>query len=298
MIYTVTFNPAIDHVVHLAEMRTGEVNRASSDEIFFGGKGINVSVILARLGIRSTALGFVAGFTGAALEDGVRSLGVDTDMVHLKNGATRINVKIHADTETEINCTGPFIDDEALGMLLQKTDRIRDGDTLVIAGSIPKCLPENTYEMLLSRLSDRKIKIAADAEGKLLTSILKFKPYVIKPNLKELSDIFGKKLDSMYGAEECAAKLKEMGALNVLVSMAGDGAFLLDEYGETHFRSAFRGTVLNSVGAGDSMLAGFLAGANKGYEHALMLGTACGSATAFSSGLASREKIDELMNRQ
>lgn len=296
MIYTVTFNPAIDHVVHLPALAAGEVNRASSDEILFGGKGINVSIVLARLGIKSTALGFVAGFTGEALEKGVRAQGADTDFVHLESGMTRINVKIHSDAETEINCAGPDIGADALEALYEKTDRISDGDTLVIAGSIPKCLPQDTYEMLLSRIADKNIKLAADAEGKLLTSILKFHPYVVKPNKKELSDIFGRALSSREDIAGCAAELKRMGARNVLVSLGGEGAFLLDEHGNTHFREAFKGTVVNSVGAGDSMLAGFLAGAEKGYDHALLLGSACGSAAAFSEGLAEREKIDRLLS--
>ena len=295
MIYTVTFNPAIDHVVHLPVLKAGEVNRASSDGIVFGGKGINVSVMLARLGIKSTALGFVAGFTGDALEAGVRAMGVDTDLIHLKTGLTRINVKIHSDTETEINCSGPDIDSRALDALYQKTDGLLTGDTLVIAGSIPKSLPQDTYEKLLSRIADKGIRIAADAEGKLLTDVLRFRPYVIKPNIHELSDIFGRELTTTEETAECAAELKRRGAQNVLVSMGGSGAFLLDENGKTHFRSSFRGTVINSVGAGDSMLAGFLAGAEKGYDEALLLGSACGSATAFSEGLGDRELIDELL---
>ncbi len=295
MIYTITFNPAIDYVMKLDGITPGRVNRSRSERIFFGGKGINVSAVLAQLGIDSVALGFAAGFTGYELERGVREMGINTDLVHLKHGLTRINVKLHTNEDTEINAAGPEIDEAAADEFYRRTDRIKSGDTVVIAGSIPKSMPDNTYEKLLERLSDRKIRIAADAEKRLLTNILKYEPYVIKPNIHELSDIFETTITSLSEVEKYASALRNMGAVNVLVSMGEEGAFLLDETGRTHFRKAFTGNAVNTVGAGDSMLAGFLAGAEKDYGHALLLGTACGAATAFSEGLADRETIAKLL---
>ncbi len=295
MIYTVTFNPALDYVMQVGNITAGRVNRSRSETIFYGGKGINVSAVLAQLGIPSAALGFIAGFTGDELEKGVRAMGVEPGFVRLKNGLTRINVKLHTSEDTEINASGPDIDDDALEEFFRRTDSIADGDTVVIAGSVPKSLPADIYVRLLERLSDRKIRIAADAEGELLTNILRFRPFVIKPNIHELSAIFGAGITDNEGVRHYAAKLREMGARNVLVSMGGDGAFLLDENGGSHFRAAFAGVPKNTVGSGDSMLAGFLAGAEKDYEHALLLGSACGAATAFSEGLASRGDIERIL---
>ena len=295
MIYTVTFNPALDYVMRPDGITPGRVNRSRSETIFYGGKGINVSAVLAQLGVPSAALGFTAGFTGDELEKGVREMGIAAEFVRLKSGLTRINVKLHTSEDTEINASGPDIDDEALEEFFRRTDRIKDGDTIVIAGSVPGSLPRDIYVRLLEHISDRKIRIAADAEGELLTNILRFRPFVIKPNIHELAAISGAEVSDIAGVERHAAKLREMGAQNVLVSMGGDGAFLLDEHGKTHFRAAFTGTPVNTVGSGDSMLAGFLAGAEKGYEYALLLGSACGAATAFSEGLASRVEIDRII---
>ena len=298
MVYTVTFNPAIDYVVHTKEMQVGQVNRSESEEIYFGGKGINVSFVLHELGIPSKALGFVAGFTGAALENGVQASGIETDFVHLKNGFSRINVKIKSEEETDLNGQGPVIDEAALQELFEKLKQLKDGDTLVLAGSIPNTLPADIYERILESLSDRAIRTVVDATKDLLLNVLKYKPFLVKPNNYELGEMFGVTLHTTEEIATYAAKLKEMGAQNVLVSMAGDGALLLDEHGKTHVCGVCKGTVKNSVGAGDSMVAGFLAGSIDGdYAYALKLGTATGGATAFSDGLAIREEIDRLLQQ-
>jgi len=298
MVYTVTFNPAIDYVVHTKEMQVGQVNRSESEEIYFGGKGINVSFVLHELGIPSKALGFVAGFTGAALENGVQASGIETDFVHLKNGFSRINVKIKSEEETDLNGQGPGIDEAALQELFEKLKQLKDGDTLVLAGSIPNTLPADIYERILESLSDRAIRTVVDATKDLLLNVLKYKPFLVKPNNYELGEMFGVTLHTTEEIATYAAKLKEMGAQNVLVSMAGDGALLLDEHGKTHVCGVCKGTVKNSVGAGDSMVAGFLAGSIDGdYAYALKLGTATGGATAFSDGLAKREEIDRLLQQ-
>ncbi|WP_173386543.1 1-phosphofructokinase [Ruminococcus flavefaciens] len=296
MVYTVTFNPAIDYVVHTAEMRLGEVNRSSSEEMYFGGKGINVSIVLNELGTPSIALGFTAGFTGEAIENGIKAMGIKSDFVRLKNGNSRINVKIKAGEETELNGHGPHIDDEALEALFVKLDKLSDGDTLVLAGSIPSSLPSDIYERIMQRLSDRKIRTVVDATNDLLLNVLKYKPFLIKPNNHELGEMFGVTLSEDEEIERYARKLKDMGAINVLISMAGDGAMLIDENGKCHRCGVCKGKVRNSVGAGDSMVAGFLTGAQNGdYEYALKLGTAAGGATAFSDGLAVKTKIEELL---
>ena len=295
-IYTVTFNPAVDYVVRTPDFTPGCVNRASSEEIFFGGKGINVSLVLHELGVASTALGFVAGFTGDAIEQGVQAMGVETDFVHLPAGFSRINVKLRSDAETELNGQGPRIDDASLDALYAKLDCLEDHDTLVLAGSVPNTLPEDIYETILTRLSGKSLCIAADCTGELLRRVLRFHPFVIKPNHHELGALFGRTLSSDAEIIECAAQLQKEGAQNVLVSMAGEGALLLDANGRLHRQPAHHGAVKNAVGAGDSMLAGFLAGSMQGdYAYALRLGTACGGATAFSEGLAARTQIEALL---
>lgn len=298
MVYTVTFNPAVDYVVHTQEMRVGGVNRSESEEIYFGGKGINVSIVLSELGIKSKALGFVAGFTGEAIEKGVAEKGIDTDFVHLDKGFSRINVKIKSDCETELNGQGPLIDKRALDELFGKLDEIKDGDTIVLAGSIPNTLPQDIYEKILEYLSGKDIKIVVDATNELLMNVLKYKPFLIKPNHFELGEIFNVRLNTADEIAQYALRLKEMGAKNVLVSMAGDGALLIDENGKRHVCGVCKGTVKNSVGAGDSMVAGFIAGSQDGdYEYALKLGTATGGATAFSDGLAQKDEIYRLLER-
>lgn len=296
MVYTVTFNPAIDYVVHTGEMKLGATNRSEKEEMYFGGKGINVSIVLRELGIGSKALGFTAGFTGEAIEKGLSEIGIDADFVHLKSGNSRINVKIKSTEETELNGQGPDIDEAAINALFAKLDKLSDGDTLILAGSIPSSLPSDIYEKILGRLSGRNIKTVVDATKDLLLNVLKYKPFLVKPNNHELGEMFGAELKTDEEIEKYARKLQEMGAVNVLISMAGDGAMLIDEYGKMHRCGVCRGTVRNSVGAGDSMVAGFTAGSLKGdYEYALKLGTAAGGATAFSDGLAEKAKIDELL---
>lgn len=298
MVYTVTFNPAIDYVVHTGEMTVGAVNRLESEEIYFGGKGINVSIVLNELGIRSEALGFVAGFTGEAIEKGMSEYGIKTDFVHLEKGFSRINVKIRSSSETELNGQGPEITKEKINELFKKLDKIQDGDTIVLAGSIPASLPLNIYEKILEYLKNKNIRAIVDATGDLLMNVLKYKPFLIKPNNFELGEIFGVKLKTAEDISDYAVKLKEMGAVNVLVSMAGDGALLIDENSKIHVCGVCKGTVKNSVGAGDSMVAGFIAGCENGsYEYALKLGTAAGGATAFSDGLAQKDLIYSLLEQ-
>ena len=296
MIYTLTCNPAIDYLMHTKDIRIGSVNRSSTEEFYIGGKGINVSTVLSELSVPNTAFGFVAGFTGNAIEQGLRNQGISCDFIHLKNGFSRINVKIRADEETEINGQGPPVAKEDISRLFQKLDALVQGDTLVLAGSVPNSLPHDFYEQILHRLSDRGIRFVVDAEGELLLRVLKYRPFLIKPNNHELGALFGRKLHGIGEIGEYARRLQAMGARNVLVSMAGDGALLIDEDGIQHFCAACKGVVRNSVGAGDSMVAGFLAGLQSGdYAHALMVGTATGGATAFSDGLAVKTEIDALL---
>ena len=297
MIYTVTFNPAIDYVVHFDQLRPGEINRNEAEEFQFGGKGINVSNVLRTLGFDTVALGFVAGFIGEGFEKGLAEMGLKADLIHVKEGMTRINVKVKAAEETEINGIGPVITEADMEKLYEKLDAIGPEDLLVLSGSIPKCLPGDTYERIMARLEGRGIPIAVDATKDLLVNVLKYHPFLIKPNNHELGEIFGRVLKTDEEIADCARKLQDMGGRNILVSMAGDGALLLDENDQVHRIGCPKGKVLNSVGAGDSMVAGFLAGwLGKGdYDYALKLGTATGSATAFSIGLAEKPLIDQLL---
>ncbi len=299
MIYTVTFNPALDYVVRLDQLDLGGVNRASSEDVQLGGKGINVSWVLRELGHDNVALGFVAGFTGRAIEEGLARKGVKTDFIHLPAGLTRINVKLKAGQETEINGKGPDISAQALDQLYQKLDALTEGDVLVLAGSIPASLPSDVYQSILARLAGRGVLCVVDATKDLLVNVLQYRPFLIKPNDHELGEIFGRTLCGDEEIRECAEKLQQMGARNVLVSMAGDGALLLDEQGGCHRLAAHTGQVKNSVGAGDSMVAGFVAGylETGDYQYALRLGSAAGSATAFSDVLATRPEILALLNK-
>lgn len=299
MIYTVTFNPAIDYVVWLDRLEAGAINRARQELIQFGGKGINVSVMLGRLGVASRALGFLAGFTGQAVEQGLAQEGVETDFIHLAQGVTRINVKVKGKEETELNGRGPDIGGPALEQLFAKLDGLGSQDLLVLAGSIPASLPSDIYEQILARLDGRDVRVVVDAEGDLLSRVLPYRPFLIKPNSLELEGIFGRQLHSQQEIHTCAAVLQQRGARNVLVSMAGDGAILLDEQGGFHCLAAPRGQVRNSVGSGDSMVAGFLAGwlRTGSYAQALRIGTATGSATAFSDGLATRAAVEQLLGQ-
>lgn len=300
MIYTVTFNPAIDYVVRLDNpLQPGAVNRAAGEDCVLGGKGINVSGVLAQLECPSVALGFVAGETGAWLERGLAAQGLHTDFIHLPAGMTRINVKIKAAQETELNGAGPAIPPQAMQALAQQLDALQPQDVLVLAGSIPASLPADTYEKILARLQGHGVRAVVDAAGPLLAKVLPYAPFLIKPNHHELAELVGRSLQGDDEITQAARELQQRGARNVLVSMAGDGALLLDETGAVHRIGVPHGTVINSVGAGDSMLAGFLAGylRSGAYAEALRLGTACGSATAFSLGLASRQEIDRLLQQ-
>lgn len=298
MIYTVTFNPAIDYIVHTGTMQVGQVNRSQGEELYFGGKGINVSFVLHELGLPSKALGFVAGFTGAAIEAGIQEQGIATDFVHLNSGFSRTNVKIKSGEETELNGQGPNISEAAVAELFEKLNQLQDGDVLILAGSIPNTMPADSYEKILAHLSDKKIKVVVDATKDLLLKVLPYHPFLIKPNNHELGELFGVTLHSIEEIATYAKKLQEMGAQNVLISMAGDGALLIDETGKQHVCGVCKGTVKNSVGAGDSMVAGFVAGSMHGdYEAALKLGTAAGGATAFSEGLAQRAEIERLLQQ-
>lgn len=292
MIYTVTFNPAIDYVVHTGGLALGSVNRSQSEEMYFGGKGINVSMILAELGVRSIALGFIAGFTGDAIEQGVRAKGIETDFVRLPDGNSRINVKIKSGEETEINGQGPDIGPEAIEKLYARLDKLKEGDTLILAGSVPSSMPSDIYERIIGKYSGNGVRMVVDASKDLLLKVLRFHPYLIKPNDFELAEMFGVELSGDADIIKYAGELRKMGACNVIVSMAGNGSLLLDNEGNVHRYGVCRGTVRNSVGAGDSMLAGFLAGSADGdLDYGMKLGTACGGATAFSEGLADRKSV-------
>ncbi|CVI72588.1 Tagatose-6-phosphate kinase [Clostridiales bacterium CHKCI001] len=297
MIYTVTFNPAIDYVVRMDQFILDTVNRTIAEEIYYGGKGINVSTVLKELGQDSVALGFIAGFTGNEIAQGLKEQGIQTDFICLKEGMSRINVKIKAQQETEINAQGPHIDASALDTLFKKLDLLKEGDVLILAGSIPSSMPEDSYEQIMKRLDKKGILTVVDATQNLLVNVLKYHPFLVKPNNHELGEIFHTVLKTSDEIIEAAKKLQQMGARNVLISMAGDGAILVDENGEIHQIGVPKGTVQNSVGAGDSMVAGFVAGylEKKDYLYALRLGTASGSATAFSKGLAVKEEIERLL---
>ena len=296
MIYTVTFNPALDYIVFLDGMKPGEVNRSIRESIFYGGKGINVSCVLKMLGLETTALGFIAGFTGTALKDGVASLGIKADFIRLPEGNTRINVKVKHGDETEINGQGPVITQEALEELFDKLDKLTSDDILVLAGSIPNTLPDDVYEKIMARLEPKGIRIAVDATKDLLLNVLKYHPFLIKPNNIELGEMFGVVCETREDIEHYAKELQKKGARNVLISMAGDGSMLITEDGEVFQMGTCKGKVVNSVGAGDSMVAGFIAGylRDGDYYEALRTGTACGGGTAFSEGLCSRETYEEM----
>ncbi len=303
MIYTLTFNPCIDYVMNMPSLTAGDINRAESEEVFIGGKGINVSLVLKQLGMPSTALGFTAGFTGTAIKQELEQMGVKTDFVHLSHGFSRINVKVKSQFETDLNGNGPKIYQADIDSLIARLSGFTRGDVFVLSGSVPCGVGDNIYERILESLEGRGVITACDATGKLLLNCLKYRPFVVKPNICELGEMFGVRLDTVQSAVPYAKKLCQMGAQNVLVSMAEKGAFLLERNGEIHFCDAAKGRLVNSTGAGDSMLAGFLAGYLKtgDFGYALTLGTAAGGATAFSSGLARADEIyglfDKIMNK-
>lgn len=294
MIYTVTFNPALDYVMRLPSFLPGETNRAEGEELQVGGKGINVSLVLAQLGVENTAMGFLAGDTGELLRARVERLGVRTDFVILPEGYTRINVKIKSHLETELNGRGPDIPSPSLAALLDKLDALREADTLILSGSIPASLSPHTYEDILKRLEGRGIRFVVDATGDLLAHCLPYRPFLVKPNHQELGELTGRKLapDDIPALTEAAQELRQKGARNVMVSLGAHGALLAAEDGTVLRQRAPKGQLKNSVGAGDSTVAGFLTACGRGYADALRLAVAAGSATAFSLGLATKEEID------
>ncbi len=297
MIYTVTLNPAIDYVVQLpGSLVPGRINRSIREDYQFGGKGINVSNVLKELGHDSIVLGFAAGETGSWLEAGVRNMGLQTRFVPTE-GMTRINVKVRGAEETEINGLGPVVTGEALDALYGQLDQLRPGDVLVLSGSVPGSVGDDAYAVILNRLRNRSITTVVDAAGSLLMKALPYKPFLIKPNRRELEALFGRNLNSDGEILACAGELQRLGARNVLVSLGAEGALLLDEAGNTHRIQSPKGVPVNTVGAGDSMVAGFLAGwlETGDYGYALKLGSAAGSATAFSLGLAEKDLIGKLM---
>lgn len=297
MIYTVTLNPSIDYVIKLDELNYNAVNRANEENIYPGGKGINVSNVLNELGYKNIALGFISGFTGKYIVDSMVKKNQSCDFIEVSNGFSRINVKIKSNEETEINGKGPNITEEDLQKLYEKIDNLKNDDILILAGSIPSTLDDKLYENIMKRLKEKNIKIVVDATKNLLLNVLKYNPFLIKPNNHELEEMFNVKINSIKDIAKYAKRLQDMGARNVLISMGKDGALLITENNEVFLSNVAKGTVKNSVGAGDSMVAGFIAGylnTNK-YQDALRLGAACGSATAFSNDLATKDYIDELI---
>ena len=299
MIFTVTFNPSLDYIVRVDEMRLGTINRTNYEQLLPGGKGINVSIVLGNLGHPSRALGFSAGVTGVALEKLLADAGVDADLVHVKEGFTRINAKVKAVEETELNGQGPRIAPEDVDALFSKLDVLGQDDTLVISGSVPNTLPSDMYEQVMKRLAGHGVRIVVDAERDLLTRVLPYRPFLVKPNNHELGDIFGVTLKTRDEVVPYARRMQEMGAQNVLVSMAGEGGVLVAADGQVYQSPAAKGTVVNSVGAGDSCVAGFLAGLMEtgSYQTAFRMGLAAGSASAFSDHLATRSEGEDLMSR-
>lgn len=293
MIYTVTFNPAIDYIMKLDDIVMGATNRSFSEEYFIGGKGINVSRVLNSLGVKTKALGFVSGFTGGIICDFLEKEGIETDFVRLESGFTRINVKLKAAKETEINGKGPDIPQKALDLFFEKLCEIKSTDTVVLSGSIPQGMRKDIYEVIAKSLCERNIRFAVDATGELLLGTLKHKPFLIKPNIDELTELFGKVPENDGETAFFANELRKKGARNVLVSLGKEGALLCDENGGVTRVQAHKGEAVNTVGSGDSMLAGFIAGYEKTGDHAyaLKLGNAAGAATAFSSDLAEAEMI-------
>ncbi len=296
MIYTVTFNPSLDYIVSVEDFQLGKTNRTRAEQMLPGGKGINVSTVLQNLGIENVALGFAAGFTGEELLRKMKAIGFHCDFITLEEGCSRINIKMKDFDGTEINGKGPVISQEAVAQLMAKLDRLGEGDTLILAGSIPTSMPDSIYRDILAALSGRGIQFVVDATKDLLLNVLKYRPFLIKPNNHELGEIFGVTLTTREDVIPYAKKLQEKGARNVLVSMAGQGAVLAAENGEVHMQPAPKGVLVNAVGAGDSMVAGFVAGwtQKQDFLHAFRMGVSAGSASAFSDLLATREEIEQV----
>ena len=299
MINTITLNPSLDYIVKVDDFKVGHVNRNSKEDIYPGGKGINVSIVLKNLGVKNRALGFTAGFTGEEIEKLVANHGVDNEFIRLEKGMSRINVKLKSKEESEINGMGPDISKNDIEKLYEKLEALKAGDFVVLAGSIPNTLPDDIYETIMKDFKDKEINFVVDATKDLLLNVLKYKPFLIKPNHHELGEMFNVKLNSKDEIITYAKKLQEIGARNVIISMAGDGAILIEENGEITISDTPKGTLVNSVGAGDSMVGGFLAGIaeNKNIKEAFKIGVATGSASAFSEGLATRDKVEELLKQ-
>lgn len=298
MIYTVTFNPSLDYIVTVKDFKLGRVNRTCEEMMFPGGKGINVSIVLKNLGMDSTILGFTAGFTGQEIQRRVTEMGCQENLISISNGLSRINLKLRSNEESEINGMGPVINDEAIQKLYQKLDALKKGDVLVLAGSIPSSMPETIYRDIMKFLKEKEVLIAVDATKDLLVNVLPYHPFVIKPNNHELGEIFHVTLTEKEDIIHYAKELQKQGARNVLVSMAGDGAILAAEDGSIYTSEAPKGKVLNSVGAGDSMVAGFLYGylTSGDFKTAFKMGISSGSASAFSENLATKDEIYTIFN--
>ena len=296
MIYTVTLNPSLDYIAECKDFTLGATNRTSSEIIYPGGKGINVSIVLSNLGDRTTALGFLAGFTGEHIDSLIKDMGISSRMIRLNEGMSRINLKLKSKEETELNGMGPNINIIDIARLYQKLESITEDDILVLAGSIPPSVSEGLYSDIMERLKEKKIKIVVDATKDLLMNVLDKKPFLIKPNIHELGELFNVKLDSADETLPYALKLKEMGAVNVIISMGKDGAMMVDEYGNSYTMNSPEGKLVNSVGAGDSLVAGFLHKylETGNYEEAFRYGVCTGSASAFSSALATKEEVEKL----
>jgi 1-phosphofructokinase len=293
MIYTVTFNPSLDYIVSVEDFKLGLTNRTSAEKLLPGGKGINVSIVLGNLGFESTALGFVAGFTGDEVARRLQEMGVRNGLIRLEEGFTRINVKLKNIDGTEINGQGPHISAEKQQLLIDRLQELKEGDVLFLSGSIPKSMPDDAYQKIMKMLDGRGVLTVVDATRELLTKVLPYHPFLIKPNNHELGEIFDVELTTRESVVPYAKQLKERGAQNVLVSMAGEGAVLVASDGTVYEAPAPKGTLVNGVGAGDSMVAGFMAGwmEKHRYEHAFRMGVAAGSASAFSENLATKEEI-------
>lgn len=299
MIYTVTFNPSLDYIVSVDDFKLGLTNRTSSELILPGGKGTNVSTVLKNLGFESTALGFVAGFTGNEIVKRLNDMGIKSDFISIENGISRINLKLKSIDGTEINGAGPDISEEKVNELMDKLNQLKEGDVLVLAGSIPPSMSDNIYRDIMADLKDRGVMIVVDATKDLLLNVLEYHPFLIKPNNHELGEIFDVKLTTREEVIPYGRKLQEKGARNVLVSMAGEGAVLIAEDGQVFDTPAPKGKLINGVGAGDSMVAGFVAGwiEKQDYEYAFHMGVASGSASAFSENLATKEEIINVYNQ-
>ncbi|WP_238917525.1 1-phosphofructokinase [Clostridium sp. YIM B02555] len=299
MINTITLNPSLDYIVKVDSFKVDTLNRTEEEQIYAGGKGINVSIVLTNLGVENKALGYIAGFTGDEILRQVKNHGVDCDFIKLENGISRINVKLKSDGETEINGSGPEITEDNLKALFEKLSYLEKGDYLVLSGSIPGSVPDDIYEKIMSRLLEKGVEFVVDATKDLLLKVLKYKPFFIKPNHHELAEMFNVTLESDDDIIKYGKKLQEMGAKNVLISMAGDGAILLPENGNPIKREVPKGTLKNSVGAGDSMVAGFICGylKNNDINEAFKMGIATGSASAFSDELATKEQVNDLLKQ-